>query len=77
MVAAAVPVPVAVYKDLALVVVAAASTAQEVFFSGGDAVGLLAAGCDAAGLLPTGWWGVRLRCLRLWPDADLRRRWWR
>ena len=37
---------------------------------GGDAVGLLATGC---------WWGVRLRrrCLRLWPDADLGRRWWR
>ena len=52
-VAAAVPVPVAVHKDSAMVVVAVASTAQKVFHLKKDAVGLLAAGCGACAYGPT------------------------
>ena len=52
-VAVAVPVLAAVHRDLALVV-AVASIAQEVFHLQKDAVGLLATGCDAAGLLLVG-----------------------
>ena len=78
-VAVAAPVLAAVHRDLALAV-AVASIAQEVFHleetllaSLPPVVMLLTfyPNNTTADLLPT----MRLRCLRLWPDADLRRRW--
>ena len=64
--AIAVPVLAAAHRDLAV-----ASIVQEVFHLEEtlSPVAMLLAFYPLQ--------GVRMRCLRLWPDADLRRRWWR